>query len=267
MDRTYASYLKIHELLALQQPCSKGPEHDEMLFIVAHQVYELWFKQILHELDHLQATLEGAGKDAELARPMGTLKRILTILKIQVAQVDVLETITPLEFRSFRGHLRTASGFQSCQFRELEFALGYKRQEALERFKEGSEERQRLELRHARPSLWRSFVALLARRGYAVPTAALDRDVTLQTDTNPEVQALLVEAYHRDPAVAQLCERLLDIDEGLQEWRYRHVKMVQRTIGSLPGTGGSAGVAYLQQTLFKPLFPDLWAIRGALHLQ
>ena len=142
---SYAEYLKVDELLALQRPLSEGPEHDEMLFIVIHQVYELWFKQILHELDHLEELL--ARNDGAHAR--GTLKRILTILKVLVAQIDILETMTPLEFLSFRDRLESGSGFQSHQFRELEFALGWKDPKALERYPAGSEVRRRLERRLA----------------------------------------------------------------------------------------------------------------------
>src|SRR5512146_1901526 len=147
---TYANYLKLDELLSLQQPRSSGPQHDEMLFIVIHQVYELWFKELLHELDFLKGLLEG--RDAP--RALGTLRRVLTILKVAVAQIDVLETMTPLEFLSFRERLESGSGFQSFQFRELEFVLGHKDRRALERYPEGSEHRRRLERRLAETTLW-----------------------------------------------------------------------------------------------------------------
>ena len=260
MPLTYASYLKVDELLALQQPQSEGPEHDETLFIIVHQVYELWFKEILHELDHLHDLL--AQNDG--ARAQHTLKRVLTILKLLVAQLDVLETMTPLEFLSFRARLESASGFQSYQFRELEFALGHKRRSMVEHFPDGSEARRRLETRHAQPSLWDAFLHYLARHGYAVPQGLLTRDVTQPIQPSPEVQASLLAAYREDPAIAELCERLVDLDEGFQEWRYRHVKMVERTIGAKPGTGGSSGVQYLRMTLFHPLYPDLWVIRTEL---
>jgi len=230
---TYASYLKLDDLLSLQQPRSDGPEHDELLFIVIHQVYELWFKELLHELDRVRRLLESD----EPHRAQHTLKRILTILKVMVAQLDILETMTPLEFLSFRERLEAASGFQSDQFRQIEFLLGIKSERAIQRFPEGSRARLALERRYAEPTLWDAFLHYLAREDYAVPEPLLHRDV---------------------------CERLVDLDEGLQEWRYRHVKMVQRTIGMKTGTGGSAGVEYLKNTLFKPLFPDLWAIRTAL---
>lgn len=257
---TYATYLKVDELLALQQPLSDGPEHDEMLFIVIHQVYELWFKQILHEVGRLQRLLEaGDGLSA-----LGALKRILTILKVLVSQIDVLETMTPLEFLSFRDRLESGSGFQSFQFREFEFALGHKQRVALERYPEGSAHRALLERRFAAPTLWDGFLAYLAAEGVALPAAARTRDVTQPIAPSAEVQAALVSVYRTGGLAAQVCERLVDLDEGVQEWRYRHVKMVQRTIGTKRGTGGSDGAEYLMRTLNRPLFPDLWAIRADL---
>jgi tryptophan 2,3-dioxygenase len=258
MAVTYSSYLKLDELLALQQPLSEGPEHDETLFIVIHQVYELWFKQILHEIDYLAALLE----KGDTTRALHTLKRILTILKVVVAQIDVLETMTPLEFLSFRDRLESGSGFQSFQFRELEFMLGAKNPAALSRYPEGSEHRRRLEQRLAAPTLWDAFLRYLVAAGYKVPKAALERDVTKPIEPVDELHPLLIEVYRNDPTRSTLCERLVDLDEGVQEWRYRHVKMVQRTIGTKRGTGGSAGAEYLMTTLNKPLFPDLWAIRA-----
>jgi tryptophan 2,3-dioxygenase len=260
MAVTYSSYLKLDQLLALQEPLSEGPEHDETLFIVIHQVYELWFKEMLHELDYLQALL--ARSDAP--RALHTLKRVLTILKVVVAQIDVLETMTPLEFLSFRDRLESGSGFQSFQFRELEFLLGAKDAAALERYPAGSAHRQRLERRLGAPTLWDSFLRFLRAAGYVVPAEHLERDVTRAVEPSPALQAVLIDVYRRDPMVSSLCERLVDLDEGLQEWRYRHVKMVQRTIGTKRGTGGSAGADYLMTTLNRPVFPDLWAIRADL---
>lgn len=248
------------DLLALQRPLSDGPEHDEMLFIVIHQVYELWFKQLLHELDRLQRLLEaGQGLQA-----MGTLKRILTILKVLVSQIDVLETMTPLEFLSFRDRLESGSGFQSFQFREFEFVLGHKQPAALERYPAGSEHRARLERRLAARTLWDSFLAYLGHEGVEVPAPSRYRDVTQPVEPSDAVQRALVGVYRAGGMAAQLCERLVDLDEGVQEWRYRHVKMVQRTIGTKRGTGGSDGAAYLLRTLNQPVFPDLWAIRAEL---
>ncbi len=230
MTVTYSSYLKLDELLSLQHPRAGELEHDETLFVIIHQVYELWFKEVLHELDYLQTLLRS--NDTPLAA--ATLKRILTILKTLVAQIDVLETITPLNFLAFRDRLESGSGFQSHQFREIEFILGKK----------------------ARPSF--------ERYPYPVPKALLQRDCTQVCEPSLEVQRMLVEVYRKNPTVAQITERLVDLDEGFMEWRYRHVKMVQRTIGTKPGTGGSAGAEYLLTTLNQPVFPDLWAIRSEL---
>ena len=242
---TYANYLKLEELLALQQPRSSGPEHDEMLFIIIHQVYELWFKELLHELDRAKALLE---KD-ESHRAQHTLKRILTILKVMVAQLDILETMTPLEFLSFRQRLEAASGFQSDQFRQVEFVLGLKSEGAIQRFPEGGRARMALERRLHESTLWDAFLQYLSREGYRPG----------------DLQLTLINIYKNDPKNAELCERLVDLDEGIQEWRYRHMKMVERTIGARPGTGGSAGAAYLRETVGRPpIFPDLWAIRSQL---
>lgn len=257
---TYASYLKTDELLSIQQPLSAGPEHDEMLFIIIHQVYELWFKQILHELERLQSVLEENDTPSALA----TLKRILTILKTLVSQVDVLETITPVSFSSFRSRLESASGFQSAQFREVEFLLGHKRPKMLRYHPEGSRGATRLEHLLTSPTVYDSFLRYLHANGYSIPEKLLERDFSQPIDASSEVRTALLEIYRSDPLRAMVCERLVDLDEGLQEWRYRHVKMVERTIGSKKGTGGSEGAEYLRKTLFRPLFPDLWAIRAEL---
>jgi tryptophan 2,3-dioxygenase len=260
MALTYGRYLKLEQLLDAQVPLSAGPEHDEHLFIVIHQVYELWFKQILHETARLQRALE----QGETHYALGTLKRVLTILKTLVAQVDILETMTPMSFNSFRDRLDTASGFESVQFRQVEFALGHKRASALAHYPEGSLERARLEESFAAPSLWDSFLRYLARQGFGVPAEALARDVTQVIEPSEPLQDVLLQVYREDALVSQLCERLIDLDEGLQEWRYRHLKMVERTIGTKGGSGGSSGAEYLRRTLFRPLFPDLWAIRVKL---
>ncbi|HTI41330.1 MAG TPA: tryptophan 2,3-dioxygenase family protein [Vicinamibacterales bacterium] len=257
---TYNRYLKIDELLSLQQPRSDGPEHDELLFIVIHQVYELWFKELLHEFDRVARLLTAD----ESHRAQHTLKRILTILKVMVAQLDILETMTPLEFLSFRARLEAASGFQSDQFRQVEFVLGAKSEAAIARFPEGSRAREALTQRYHAPTLWDAFVHYLAREGYRVPDALLSRDVTAGPEPSTDIQNILIDIYRGDAKNAELCERLVDLDEGIQEWRYRHVKMVQRTIGTKHGTGGSSGAAYLATTLAKPLFPDLWEIRSHL---
>src|SRR5687767_14466848 len=204
---TYGSYLRIDDLLALQQPRSDGPEHDELLFIVIHQVYELWFKELLHELDRVRQLL--AGDDAH--RAQHTLRRILTILKVMVAQLDILETMTPLEFLSFRSRLEAASGFQSDQFRQIEFLLAMKSRAAIERFPDGSRARTALEHRWAEPTLWDAFLAYLAREGYAMPESARGRDVTAAVVASPELQQVLVAIYRGDPKNSELCERLVDL--------------------------------------------------------
>jgi tryptophan 2,3-dioxygenase len=261
---TYTSYLALDEILAAQRPLSIAPdgrpEHDELLFIVIHQVYELWFKQLLHELAEVQRTLEAADVDATLH----LLNRVLKILKTLVSQIDVLETMTPLQFTSFRDRLESASGFQSAQFREVEAVLGRRDASAPRAHPEGSAGRARIEAAQARRSVWGSFLAYLVARGHAIPEDVLARDVTLPPEPDQRVQDILVAVYRGDPDGALVAERLVDVDEGFQEWRYRHVKMVERTIGTKPGTGGSAGVEYLRTTLFQPVFPDLWEIRGRL---
>ena len=260
MSLTYSEYLELDRLLTLQRPRSSPEEHDETLFIVIHQVYELWFKQILHELRWLQTALEGGHTPVATA----TLKRILTIFKTLVKQIDVLETMTPLSFLSFRARIENASGFQSAQFREVEFLLGHRRPGILKHYPENGPHRRLLEELLDRPSLWDSFLGYLGHQGYAIPDEDLQRDVRQPPEESPAIQEILVHVYHDNPLVAQVCELLVDLDEGLQEWRYRHVKMVERTIGTKRGSGGSAGAEYLKKTLFQPLFPDLWAIRVQL---
>ena len=240
---TYTSYLALDDVLGAQHP--RSDEHDELLFIVIHQVYELWFKQLLHEFAHLQRRLEaGDGPTA-----LHTLRRVLAILKTVVAQIDVLETMTPRQFTAFRGRLDAASGFQSAQFRVLEAVLGRRDERMLAPYAEGSAQREAIAAAMARPGLFDSFLRYLRGAGF---------------DPEPDLQDTLLAVYEADALPAQVAERLLDVDEGLQEWRYRHVQMVRRTIGEREGTGGSAGAAYLQGTLFQPAFPPLWAVRGRL---
>lgn len=257
---TYARYLCLDEMLALQQPRSSGPEHDEMLFIIVHQVYELWFKQVLHETRRLRETLQAGDSAGSLA----ALKRILTILKTLVAQVDVIETMTPMSFNSFRARLEAASGFQSQQFRELEFLLGHKRPALVAQYPAGTTGHRALTQLLDEPTVYDALLRYLQRCGHKVPETALTRCVREPLQACADVQEVLLAVYKKNDFAAQVCERLVDLDEGLQEWRYRHVKMVERTIGMKMGTGGSAGVNYLRETLFKPLFPDLWEIRSRL---
>lgn len=257
MPLTYPDYLQLEHLLALQKPRSEPAEHDEMLFIVIHQVYELWFKLVLHELEKIKADF-AAG---DLFAAIGTFKRVRTVMKTLVGQLDILETMTPMSFASFRDRLDTASGFQSVQFRELEFELGNKRERALDALEPGSAERRRLESRYQGQTVLDAFYRFLAQRGLKVPQDLLSRDVTQPTTPSEPLQAELLAAYKQQPELVILLELMTDFDEGMQEWRYRHVKLAERTIGAKRGTGGSAGVEFLKQSLFKPVFPDLWAIR------
>jgi tryptophan 2,3-dioxygenase len=254
----YTSYLALEEILAAQRPASD--EHDEILFIVVHQVYELWFKQLIHELRYLQRMLE----EGNNARAFSTFKRVLTILKLVVAQLDVIETMTPVQFLAFRERLESASGFQSGQFRELEAILGRRDPGVLEAYHEGSVDHERVTAAMARPSLYDSFLRYLSGKGYDIPAEVLERDVTQPVQESEDVQRALLQAYRDDAEPAQVAERLVDFDEGFMEWRYHHVKMVERTIGARPGTGGSAGAAYLRTTLHQPFFPDLWTVRSEL---
>ena len=254
--QNYQSYLKLGELLSLQTPLSRA--HDETLFIIVHQVYELWFKSMLHELEYSGVLLSQDQPD----RAASTLKRAVRIVKVLVSQLDVMETMTPLEFGAFRERLGASSGFQSAQFREIEFILGYKRPSVLEFFPEDSAERARLQARIDAPTLWDRFVGLLARSGYSIPDTALTRWKNEPVGTDPAVQAALIRVYRDDPRLTAFCESLVDLDEGMQEWRYHHLRMVQRTIGTRTGTGGSSGAEYLLTTVLAgPFFPDLWEVR------
>jgi tryptophan 2,3-dioxygenase len=248
---TYGAYLRLDELLACQSPLTE--EHDELLFVIIHQVYELWFKQILHEAARLQATLEAGDGAAAL----GTARRIAKILKTIVGQMDVLETMTPRQFASFRPELGSSSGFQSAQFRCLEAVLGRRD------FHRAVIDQALAEIIARRP-VFASLLRFLAADGWNVPAAARDRDPSQAATPDAAVQALLAQVYDQSGEAAEVCEALVDIDEGVQEWRYRHVKMVERIIGGKTGTGGSAGSSYLRATLFRPAFPDLWEIRSRL---
>ena len=260
MSLTYENYLKLPELLRLQNVQSDPPEHDETLFIIIHQVYELWFKLLLHEFDKIKRNFSSN----DLYGASATLKRTRTIMKTLVAQLDVLETMTPMSFLSFRDRLATASGFQSAQFRELEFLLGQKRPEMLKFHEEGSPARSMLERRLDEPSLVDHFYDFIEHRGVQIPAELRDKDVRAPGVPHERIQHGLINLYRTQPDVANLLEQITDFDEGLQEWRYRHVKMVERTIGHKQGTGGSPGVEFLKESLFKPIFPDLWEIRNKL---
>lgn len=260
---TYSSYLKVHELLSLQEPLSVPHEHDEMLFIIIHQVYELWFKQILHELDL-------AEKDLDSNNPFGalkTLKRITAIQQVLIQQVSILETMTPNDFNLFRSRLNPASGFQSHQFRVVEFRMGLKDPAYLKFFNTSPESRRAIEDAMAKPSFYDHLMGYLARRGYEIPKDILSRDVKLEWKPSQTVEDIFTKIYeHHDKHYESyiLLEALCDLDQQFTLWRYRHVAMVERMIGARTGTGGSTGVKYLTATLSKRFFPELWSLRGRL---
>ena len=254
---TYTSYLAVDELLQLQRPLSTGPEHDEMLFIIIHQTYELWFKQIIHEFAEAQRALESG----ETHRALSVLGRIRTIFKVCVSQIDILETMTPLQFNSFREYLAASSGFQSAQFRRVEALLG--RRDAKMWGHLAPADQAKIQIHINNRSVWDSVLKHLSIAGYQVPAEYIDRDFSEHYQPSEQVRTLLLDIHRKDALVSILFERLMDIDEGLQEWRYRHVKMVERTIGHKSGTGGSSGVEYLASTLFHPVFPELWKIRDS----
>jgi tryptophan 2,3-dioxygenase len=257
MPLTYPDYLQLERLLQLQKARSEPAEHDEMLFIVIHQVYELWFKLMLHEIGKIEQDFDSN----DLYGAIASFKRLRTVMKTLVGQLDILETMTPMSFASFRDRLDTASGLQSVQFRELEYVLGNKRPMVMKSLEPGTEEHIRLTRRFRSPTLIDHFYRFLAQRGLPVPPSLLERDVMQSIEPNETLQDQLFHAYQSQPDLVILLELMTDFDEGLQEWRYRHVKLAERTIGAKRGTGGSAGVEFLKQSLFKPTFPDLWAIR------
>lgn len=247
---TYGSYLGIDGLLALQRPLSSPAHHDELLFIIIHQVYELWFKQLLHELD---ATIAALDAD-DLLKVAKLFRRIHTIQRLLEEQVDVLETMTPQEFNAFRDHLNPASGFQSIQFREMEFLCGVRGPELMQQIVLDDAQRARLERRLREPSLYDHVKALLARRGFKVgpPDELVESFRLIYTDAEKRYDLYL------------LLEDLIEFDERLLLWRGRHILMVERMIGQKRGTGGSPGVSYLEKTLRSRFFPELWEVRTLL---
>lgn len=255
---TYGSYLQLPRLLDAQRLESDPPAHDELLFITIHQVYELWFQQLLHEAetvrDALVGTLaEGGGRDLWFCRHL--LTRMHVIARTLVQQVDVLETMTPQDFLVFRQRLAPASGFQSVQFRELEFLSGAKDPGYVDRFRGlTAEERQRLARRLEEPSLWDGFVHVLGEAGLA-------------TDDDEALTASLRTVFHHRSDYAELwglAEALLQHDELAAAWRGRHVVMVERMIGARSGTGGSSGSTYLRSRLDLKYYPLLWELRSSL---
>jgi tryptophan 2,3-dioxygenase len=228
-----------------------------MLFIVIHQVYELWFRLLLHEFEKVKNDFS----NNDLFGAIHTFKRVRTIMKTLVGQLDILETMTPISFLAFRDRLEHASGFQSMQFRELEFVLGLKNRKVLQFYGRETPGFEAVERRLAERSVVDHFHDFVEQNGGDIPADLRERDVAKATVPNERVQGELLSLYTKRPEMAILFELMTDFDEGQQEWRYRHVKLVERTIGNKRGTGGSLGVDFLKKTLFQPVFPDLWAIR------
>ncbi|HUK91048.1 MAG TPA: tryptophan 2,3-dioxygenase family protein [Blastocatellia bacterium] len=252
---TYGGYLKIEELISLQNLLSNPPQHDEMLFIIIHQVYELWFKELLHEVDTI---IEHLNANRILAAHR-LLRRCIEIERVLVSQIAVLETMTPQDFLTFRDNLMPASGFQSWQFRELEIASGLKDSGSLKNYPESSVAFRQLTHRLESPSMRDAFYGVLARRGFKVGgehSASNEEAVT-------ELTRIFQDAEnHYD--LFLLAESLIEYDEMFSLWRLRHVKMVERMIGGKIGTGGSQGAAYLWTTVGKTFYPELWATRTRL---
>ncbi|MCA1708694.1 MAG: tryptophan 2,3-dioxygenase [Actinobacteria bacterium] len=249
---SYGSYLRVDELLDQQRLLSVPPAHDELLFIQIHQVFELWFKQVIFELETIRDAMFAG--DIHAARHY--LQRVHAIQRVLIEQIEVLETMSPQDFLEFRTHISPASGFQSVQFREIEFLSGSKDPGYVERLDLQPEERARLEKRLSDHTLWDGFCALVESRGLGMPP---EDDVARRA-------SLLMVARDRDRFldVFYLSESLLTYDELFSLWRQRHVLMVERMIGSKTGTGGSTGASYLRTTLDKRFYPDLWALRSYL---
>jgi tryptophan 2,3-dioxygenase len=256
---TYTSYLRVRELVSLQQPLSEPPHHDEMLFIVIHQVYELWFKQLLHEVDAAIRSLE-AGRVLEVHK---VFKRVTAIQRVLIEQIQVLETMTPQDFEVFRSRLNPASGFQSWQFRALEITSGLHDDRYLVFHEADPAVHATLQRRLEGRTIWDAFVSLLRRRGFDVPDRAPEPG---SDDSERVVQALkaIYDRAHDHYDLYLTCELLVDYDELFQVWRFCHVEMVERTIGARKGTGGSSGAKYLRSTLKKRFFPELWEVRSRL---
>jgi tryptophan 2,3-dioxygenase len=264
---SYNKYLRVPELIDLQTCLSSPAQHDELLFITVHQAYELWFKQILHEIDAaIELMKEDRPAEAALA-----LRRVVEIEKLLVAQIHILETMTPVRFLGFRDELNPASGFQSMQFREIEFSSGLKDERILREFANDDFARQRLEARMQKPSLSDSYFALLRRSGFDTPAIEAPRDdKERRSNYGKRVRGVVEVLTHpeRLSKEYQLAETLIEHDEYFSLWRSHHIKMVERMVGTKRGTGGSEGIGYLKTTLEKKFFPELWEARtylGARH--
>ncbi|MEK6321797.1 MAG: tryptophan 2,3-dioxygenase family protein [Acidobacteriota bacterium] len=259
---TYGGYLKLRELISLQHLLSDPPQHDEMLFIVIHQVYELWFKELLHELDTI---IERLNADQPLAAHR-LVRRCIEIERVLVDQIAVLETMMPMDFLAFRDHLMPASGFQSFQFREIECVSGLKDARFLKNYDPGSEEHARLQARLSQPSVAEAFYAMLRRHGFNLPEVSTDggeAELAARQERIRELKRVYQDA-EKHYALFLLTESLIEYDEMFSMWRLRHIKMVERMIGTKTGTGGSEGAAYLKKTVDRTFFPELWELRSYL---
>jgi len=260
---SYNKYLRVPELIELQTCLSSPAQHDELLFITVHQAYELWFKQILHEIDAAIVSM----KEDRFAEAVGCLRRVGEIEKLLITQIHILETMMPLRFLRFRDELNPASGFQSMQFREIEFSSGLKDEKILRQFAADDFAQKRLQARMNAPSLSEAFFALLRRRGFDTPASDSPRDAKERRSNYGKRQRAMVEIlthHERFYKEYELAEALLDHDEYFSLWRSHHIKMVERMVGTKPGTGGSEGVGYLQKTLDKKFFPEMWEARTYL---
>ncbi|KAF0250135.1 MAG: aminocarboxymuconate-semialdehyde decarboxylase [bacterium] len=260
----YDDYLKVPQLISLQECKSSPAHHDEMLFIIIHQTYELWFRLILHECDSAMVAM--SNDDAILAERQ--LGRIVEIERILVPQIHILETMLPVDFLAFRDHLKPASGFQSAQFREVEFACGLKDERILAAFDDQPEALERLKNRLLSPTLADGFYGLLSCRGFDVAPSPERSQTELWQAWQEKTAKQLVKIYltpSQHYELYRLSERMLEIDEYTSLWRYHHVRMVERMIGFKSGTGGSEGVGYLQRTLSYKFFPEIWQVRNYLE--
>ncbi len=260
---SYAGYLCLPELLEQQRPLSQPPHHDELLFIIQHQVTELWIKQLIHELS---AAIRFVQHD-QLDPCFKILARAKLIQMQLFDQWAVLETLTPSEYLEFRGVLGHASGFQSYQYRKLEFLLGNKNREAIRVFAYDPAIESDLAAALEAPSLYDEFLRHLARRGFPVPPECTDRDWSQPYEKNEGLIAVIRTIYehpHEYWDAYEMCEKLVDVEEYFQLWRFRHMKTVERIIGFRPGTGGSSGVGFLRQALELTFFPELLAARTEL---
>jgi tryptophan 2,3-dioxygenase len=260
---SYNKYLRVADLIALQNCLSDPAHHDELLFITVHQAYELWFKQILHEID---AVISQTNKN-RLTAAARSLRRVVEIEKLLINQIHILETMTPISFLGFRDELNPASGFQSMQFREIEFASGLKQENILNEFRDDEFAYERLQKRFAEPDLGAAFYAALRARGLDAPAAENEADeAESKRRYGKRTQAVLEVLTHFEerPEEFQLSEALLEHDEYFSLWRSHHIKMVERMVGTKRGTGGSEGVGYLRTTLNKKFFPELWEARTYL---